>query len=123
MGVDPDQLHQGQIVWAVVRDRNGFRKRRPAIILTPETEIHENQPLVLMAVTTSYPDPPPPNHVELPWHHDRRKASTGLARRSAAVTDWLVTAYADEVDETIGKVPPRLIREILERLSDETSRG
>lgn len=102
-----------------MRDRNGFRKKRPAIILTPDKEISEDQPLVLMAVTTSYPDPAPESHVELPWNSDRRRTSTGLARRSAAVADWLVTAYGDEVDEIIGKVPPRLMREILKRLSDE----
>jgi hypothetical protein len=50
---------------------------------------------------------------------DCRRTSTGLARRSAAVTDWLITAYADEVDGIIGNVPPRLMSEILKRLSDE----
>jgi hypothetical protein len=35
VGIEIDDLSEGQIVWPIVRDRNGFRKRRPAIVLTP----------------------------------------------------------------------------------------
>ena len=48
MSVDPSDLHIGSIVWAVVRDRNGFRKRRPAIVLKPDAERSEDQPLAVM---------------------------------------------------------------------------
>jgi hypothetical protein len=72
----------------------------------------------MMAITTTFPDPPPPNHIELPWHPDRRRVSTGLARRSAAVVSWLDTIYLDEVDEIIGQTPPRKLTEILTRLRD-----
>jgi mRNA-degrading endonuclease toxin of MazEF toxin-antitoxin module len=118
VGVELHQLCEGQIVWAVLRDRRGFRKTRPAIILTPDEEIAEDQPLALMAVTTTFPAPAPPNHVEIPWHPDRRRTSTGLARRSAAVVDWFDTAYPDEVDLIIGRVSPRLLGELRRRLAD-----
>ena len=64
MSVHVQELREAQIVWVIVRDRNGFRKRRPAIILTPTSEISGAQPLVIMAVTTTYPDPAPPEHIE-----------------------------------------------------------
>jgi mRNA-degrading endonuclease toxin of MazEF toxin-antitoxin module len=116
VAVELHRLREGQIVWAVVRDRRGFRKRRPAIILTSKEEIVADHPLVLMAVTTTFPEPAPADHVELPWNPDRRRTSTGLARRSAAVIDWLDTAYPDEIDEIIGTVPPRLLIDIRRRL-------
>lgn len=116
MGVNLSQLRSGRIVWAIVRDHRGYRKRRPAIILTPDAEISADQPLVLMAVTTTYPEPPPIEYIELPWNRDRRRVSTGLARRSAAVVTWVDTVYPDEVDSVIGTVPPKTMEEILRHL-------
>ncbi len=55
----------------------------------------------------------------LPWNPDRRRVSTRLARRSAAVIDWLDTVYLDEIESIIGKVPPKIVRAILERLAAE----
>jgi mRNA-degrading endonuclease toxin of MazEF toxin-antitoxin module len=118
VSVEPDHLAEGQIVWAIVRDRNGFRKRRPAILLTPTAQISEQQPLVIMAITTTFPNPPPSDHIELPWNPDRRRTSTGLARRSAAVVTWLDTVYPDEVDSIIGAVPARMMRTIRLRLKE-----
>ena len=112
-----NKLRAGQIVWATVRDRNGFRKSRPVIILTPNHEIGIDQPLVVMAVTTTYSEPAPKDCVELPWNPDARRVSTGLARRSAAVVTWLDTAYADEVMEVIGTVPTKTMNNIRERLA------
>ncbi len=116
MGVELDDLAEGQIVWAIVRDHNGFRKRRPAIIVTPTVEISDEEPVVLLAITTTYPDPAPPDHIELPWHPDRRRTSTGLARRSAAVLTWLETVYVDEIDSIIGVVHAKLMNAIRQRL-------
>ena len=115
MGVDISDLAEGQIVWATVRDRNGFRKRRPAILLTPTAEISGDKPVVLVAVTTTFPQPAPSDHIELPWNPDRRRVSTGLARRSAAVVTWLVTVYPDEIDGIIGSVPPIVMNTIRQR--------
>jgi len=107
----------GQIVWATVKDHNGFRKSRPVIIITPDNEISEDKPLVVMAVTTTFAEPPPDDCVELPWSQDARRVATGLARRSAAVVTWLETAYADEITNAIGVVPVKVMATIRERLA------
>ena len=111
-------VRYGHIVWAVVRDRYGFRKRRPAIVLTPTREIRDDLPLVVMAVTTSFPDPPPDRHVALPWNPDPRRVGTRLACRSAAVVYWLDTVYIDEIEEVKGVVPPRTMAEIQRQLAE-----
>src|SRR5687767_7754770 len=90
--------------WAVLRDARGLRKERPAIILTQTAEISTESPLVVMAVTTTFAEPPPENHVPLPWHPDFRRVGTRLAQRSAAVITWLDTLYPDEVIDVKGQV-------------------
>ena len=102
-----------------LKDHNGFRKQRPAIIVTPTDEILPNQPLVVMAVTTKFPDPPPSDHVLLPWNPDPRRVGTKLARRSAAVATWLETLYPDEVLDFKGDVPASIMRELQLRLGDQ----
>jgi mRNA-degrading endonuclease toxin of MazEF toxin-antitoxin module len=118
------ELRYGRLIWAVLKDRNGFRKRRPAVILTPSDEINETDPFVVAAVTTTFASPPPPNHVELPWNADPRRVSTRLARRSAAVVSWIQAVYADEVEEVSGDVPARTMQRIqaaLRRHQDENA--
>lgn len=112
MSVPLTELRRGSIVWATFQDHRGYRKLRPAIVLTPDAEISDDEPIVLMAITTTFRSPPPPNNVELPWNADRRRVSTGLARRSAAVINWLDTAYADEIEDLIGSVPPQIMRRV-----------
>src|SRR4051812_456523 len=111
-------LQHGQIIWAVLKDRNGFRKRRPGIVLTPTAQISPDKPLVILCVTTTFSDPPPADHIPLPWNNDPRRVATGLAQRSAAVIDWLDILYPDEILEVKGRVPPSLMAEIQNRLSD-----
>lgn len=106
----------GVIVWVVVKDRNGIRKRRPVIVLTAAEVGGEDGPLVVVAVTTTFPHPPPGDHVALPWNADARKVGTGLARRSAAVCSWLDVVYPDEIDEIIGRVPVKIMAEIARRV-------
>ena len=43
MSVDFSKLRTGSIVWALVRDQRGYRKRRPAIILTPDEDISPDE--------------------------------------------------------------------------------
>lgn len=107
----PD-LRYGRLVWTVVKDRNGFRKKRPGIIVTPTDDIDVHVPLVIVAVTTSFSDPPPSDVIELPWHSDPRRVMTRLARRSAAVPAWLETIYPDEIDSFGGDVPAHIMAKI-----------
>jgi hypothetical protein len=116
VGIKRVKIKSGSIVWAIVRDHNGFRKRRPVIVLTADPDALAKGPIVVMAITTTFPDPSPPECIELPWNNDRRKTPTGLARRSAAVTNWLDMVYLDEIEETIGIVPAKQLRLIHDNL-------
>lgn len=75
-----------------------------------------------MAISTSFPDPPPANHVELPWHNDPRRVATRLPSRSAAVINWLRCVHPDEVTRLAGDVPPALMLDILRRLNELEAR-
>ena len=109
------QLRLGRIVWADVKDANGFVKTRPAVVMSATAEIGLGKPLIVMAITTTYPDPPPADHVELPWHAQGHPV-TRLTRRSAAVTTWMDTIMPDQIRGYGGGVPPKYMRKILERI-------
>ena len=109
-------LRRGRIVWATVSDVRGQRKHRPLIILTPTDQIREDEPLIAMAISTTYPDPPPKDHIELPWHPSGR-AGTKLRKRSAAVLSWIVELEMDEIAEMHGDVPSHLMLQILQKLN------
>lgn len=116
MGDFRSELRRGRIIWARLADPRGWLKRRPAIVLTPTGEIEADREISVMAISTSYPDPAPENHVELPWHNDKRRSPTRLSKRSAAVIDWLAFVQPDEIEDFAGDVPPRIMIEILSRL-------
>jgi len=101
-------LRQGHIVFARVDDGCGNIKRRPVLILSEDADIAAGRPIVAVAVTTTYPDPPPSVAVELPWHRDGA-ASTGLRRRSAAIATWAVVVDAAAVERVVGVAPLRCV--------------
>ncbi len=74
-------------------------------------------PVVGVAVTTTYPEPPPTNCVTLPWS-ERGHPATGLRRRSAAVCDWLVSFRPSEAVTEGGHVPGRTLQAILSTVRD-----
>jgi len=109
----------GQIIRAVVRDRHGYRKTRPVIILTPTDEIEWDSPMVVAAVTTSgLGHPLPANYLRLPAVGEPGGRITGLPKPSAAVVDWLETIYPDEILDVYGRIPERLLRELLARVGE-----
>lgn len=109
---DPTALRYGRLIWARVIDRNGVPKERPCIIITPTARLSEEETLLVMAVTTTFPEPAPAWHVELPWNPDPRRVRTGLARRSAAVVNWLDVIRKTNVLEVKGDVPSGTMRRI-----------
>jgi len=111
------QLAQGSLVWADVADGRGHIKRRPLVIVTETSEIVLDGPVVGVAVTTTYPEPPPREFVELPWDR-RRHPATRLVRRSAAVCNWLVELTPSQVVEVRGYVPTKVLLQIIERVRD-----
>jgi mRNA-degrading endonuclease toxin of MazEF toxin-antitoxin module len=110
-------IRYGRIVFAWIRDRNGHGKLRPAIILTPDDEIPAAEELAVMAITTTFANPPPPFCVPLPWH-PRRHPVTHLHQRSAAVVNWLAALTADDVVGFGGDVPPKTMRLIEAKLDE-----
>jgi hypothetical protein len=95
--VTPARLPQlGSVVWAELEDANGFRKVRPAVVLTASAEIAAHGTLRVLAITTHLPHPLPDDHVLLPW--DRQgKARSGLRRKCAAVATWQAAISVGDV--------------------------
>ncbi len=106
------ELQQGSIVWARVVAPNGETKERPVLIITADSEIAEDAPIVGLAITTSFGDPPPPNHFPLPWSRTGGVA-TGLRRRSAVVCDWAVVLQIRDILEVKGHAVPAILAEVL----------
>src|SRR5713226_1360039 len=97
--MSPTRLPQlGSVVWAELEDANGFRKVRPAVVVTTTADIAAGKPVRLVAITTRLPHPLPDDHVLLPW--DRQgKARSGLRRRCAAVARWQVEIPVGDVQQ------------------------
>jgi len=100
------------LIWATLVDRRGKAAEHPAIILTPNDQIDPDAKVVVMAVTTSFSDPPTRYHIPLPWNPDPRRVRTGLARRSAAVVNWLDTVHPQDIRRFAGDVPPKIMAAI-----------
>ena len=110
------KIAQGTIAWAEVDDPKGRKKKtRPIVIITKTTEIVRDQPIVAVAITTTYPDPPTDEYVELPWirwHHP----ATGLNKRSAAVCNWVIPVKPSEIKEIRGYVPTKYLLQIVQNV-------
>lgn len=117
MAAAESDLRRGRIIWAEVRDPRGHLKLRPGIIMTPTDEIRADEPLIVMAITTTFPEPAPDDHVELPWF-PRGHPVTKLRRRSAAVVTWLDGVNVENVAELCGEVPKKQMELILQKLGD-----
>ena len=110
-------IRYGRIVYAWIEDRNGHGKLRPALIVTPDEEISESAELVVVAITTTFADPPPPYCVPLPWY-PRGHPVTHLHQRSAAVVNWLRSVRAADIVGFGGNVPAKTMRLIQAKLDE-----
>lgn len=115
MPFDLSKLRQGSIAWANLKDPHGNLKLRPCVVLTETSEIILDGPFVVVAITTTYPAPPPFEFVELPWSPMGHPA-TGLRKRSAAACHWLVSTKSSEIVEIRGCIPTNLMLKIVERV-------
>ena len=116
------RLRRGRILFAAVRDRNGYTKQRPCLVLTPTDKIGPDEPLVVMAITTTFKVPPPEDCVELPWH-PRGHPVTRLHKRSAAVIGWYDEIAVADVLGYAGDVPPKIMLDILDRVEAQSESG
>lgn len=106
-------IRHGRIVFSSIKDRNGHAKLRPAVIVSQN--IHLSDPLVVMAVTTTFSEPPPEFCVSLPWHPNGHPV-TRLHKRISAVVNWLATISAEDIVGYGGDVPEKIMRIIREKL-------
>ncbi|HJT32398.1 MAG TPA: type II toxin-antitoxin system PemK/MazF family toxin [Pirellulales bacterium] len=110
------RLVTGRIVWAEIADANGFRKLRPAVIVTPTEQLLSPGVIDVIAVTSRLKDPLPSDYVLLPWHaqgHPR----TGLNRRCAAVCTWLAQISESDIQDMAGVVPGAPMKAILNTIA------
>ncbi len=110
-------LRYGRVVYAWFKDRRGFAKLRPALVVTPDGLIKADGEVAVAAITTTFPQPPPPNHIPLPWN-PRDIVSTRLRERSAVVLDWQSVIHPEDVVGFGGDVPPKLMLRIEEKLDE-----
>jgi PemK-like, MazF-like toxin of type II toxin-antitoxin system len=115
--VNPHRYPQlGSVVWAELADANGFRKVRPAVIISPTADVLVGKPLRVAAITTRLPDPLPQDYVLLPW--DRQgKARSGLRRKCAAVATWLAEIPVKDVQQVVGVLPATAVGELLAKIA------
>jgi mRNA-degrading endonuclease toxin of MazEF toxin-antitoxin module len=73
--VSPPHLPQlGSVVWAELEDANGYRKVRPAVVVTPSAEITAGKPVSVVAITTRLPTPCPTTTCCCPGRGKERRA-------------------------------------------------
>ncbi len=53
------RLVLGRIVWAEIADANAIRKLRPAVIVTPTSQITATGPFNVVAISSQLPNPLP----------------------------------------------------------------
>jgi hypothetical protein len=85
----------GSVVWAEIAEANGHRKTRPAVIVTPTSDIAPSKQVRLVAITTRLPNSLPDDYVLLPWD-PKGAAQSGLRRKCAAVASWHVTIPVED---------------------------
>jgi mRNA-degrading endonuclease toxin of MazEF toxin-antitoxin module len=110
------QLCRGRIVWVELLDpQSRNRKCRPAVIISPDTDLHTDADVWVVAITTQLDDAPAEVQVELPWHR-RGHPRTGLRERSAAVCTWMEKVNVADIQGLAGTVPGRQLLDILTRI-------
>jgi len=106
----------GSVVWADFEDDNGYRKVRPAVVVTPTAEIAPGKTIRLVAITTRLTVPLPNDHVVLPWDPQGR-ARSGLRRKCVAVASWQSAILVEDVQQVVGVLPPATMNELLTKIA------
>jgi PemK-like, MazF-like toxin of type II toxin-antitoxin system len=96
---------QGSVIWALIPDKNGHSKRRPAVVITETKAICPGATIAGVAVTSRPTIPRPPLHIELPWDKNTHPV-TGLFKQCWAVCSWVVTfRFEDIYRVSLGPIP------------------
>ena len=92
-------------------------KTRPAMILTPSSEIAQSDSLVVAAISSSHiPAKLPEDLVELPFA-DGGRCKTGLTRRSVIVCKWLEEIPKTRILKKLGGASGAQIERVAEFLA------
>lgn len=100
-------------MWAALADSQGNRKTRPAVVISQPEALTPDEPIVVLAITTTFPDPPLVTQVPVPWSA-RTRTTTGLRRRSAVVCNWECVLNRAEIVSVEGFLPAEYLRRVLE---------
>lgn len=90
-------------------------KDRRCVVVDPIDPADRVPTLVVVAISTTLPDPLPDFCVPLPWQLPRHPA-TGLTARCAAVCNWVAEVDASRILRLAGVVPSKPMAAILARL-------
>jgi mRNA-degrading endonuclease toxin of MazEF toxin-antitoxin module len=117
------RLGRGRIVWVELFDPQARNQKcRPAVIVTPDAEIHEAGEVWVVAISTQLDEAPAESQVALPW--DRRgHPRTGLKERCAAVCTWMEKVSVASIRAYAGIVPGRQLLDILTRIKPPAEPG
>jgi mRNA-degrading endonuclease toxin of MazEF toxin-antitoxin module len=106
-------MQQGTIVIALVPDPAGANpKERPLVVVSPTVDVEAGKPIVAVAISTQFAEPPATTEVKLPFH-PRGSARTGLTKPCVAKCNWLCTLPQSDVRATRGYVSGNVLKSIL----------
>jgi len=112
---DQGNYRPGHIVKVRLDDSRGAGKIRWMLVLS-DLQSEPNHPFFLcVAISTTFPHPPPANSFPPPWHPSG-SASTGLRKRSAAILDWVRKIPPDAIIQKDGYVTNAMLRPIYKSL-------
>lgn len=107
------RYRSGDVVWAIVRDKNGYAKPdpRPLLVIQPDPPSKEHY-LCCLAIST-VPDRDDPA-MEMPWDA-KTGDTTGLRKWCQVILLWHDLVHPDDVEEKTGVVTQAFLREVMER--------
>ena len=117
------QYRFGDIVEVELLDPNGKNpKRRPVRIVSTAEEIGSSAMLNVAAISSSVPDPLPPDFVELPFANPgNQHCRTGLFRRSVVKCHWLDLIHRDRILRRLEFAPGAELRQVASILARDSS--
>jgi mRNA-degrading endonuclease toxin of MazEF toxin-antitoxin module len=116
LGVPISEIRRGRILWASLRDKNGYSKDRPCVVVSPDEDIALDAPVFVVAITSRQDHPVPVSYIKIP-HDPAGHPITKLYVASWAVTDWVEKIMPDDIRRTSGNVPTTTLHWILGKLA------
>ncbi len=115
----PPRIFFGQVVCVanLLDPQGGNPKNRFAVVITPQEKIDLGDTLDIVAITGTFPEPPPWDHVPMPWHPEGKSANR-FRKKCFAVCSWLDEVERDRVIESRGALPGKYLVKIQETLDE-----